>query len=81
MEEPPHLDATEQEDKVDRLLPRVDIGNYLVGVSPEHQNFVSCSNCATADHTPEDVVPQLIASKKLAFPVAIHSDVYLYYRP
>ena len=66
VEQPPHLDAAEQDDEVDRLLSWVDIGDGLVGVRPYHQDFVSRPGRAAADAAPEDVVAKLIAPEELA---------------
>ncbi len=66
VEQSPHLDAAEQDDKVDRFLSQVDVGNHLVGIGPYHQDFVSRPDCTAANTTPENIVAKLIIPKELA---------------
>lgn len=68
VEQAPHLDGAEEKNEVDRLLTRIHVGDELIGISPQHQNFVGGPDGAAADAAPENVVAELIAPQELAFP-------------
>ena len=61
----PKLDRAEQEDEVDRMLPRIQVRDVLVGEGPERYDLVGGPDGAAADTTPEDVVEQLTLPKEI----------------
>ena len=69
MEQPPQLDGAQDQHEIDRLLSRIDVGDILIGVGPQHHNLVGRPDRAAAHATPEDVVEQLITRQELAFPL------------
>jgi len=71
----------QQQDEIDWMFSRVDVGQQLVGIGPHHHHFVRRPDRNPADTTPEDVVTQLVPQRNFRFPVSSHSALYLYWCP